>query len=78
MNATPVVAYLQVGVMVLLMRNPGQGIDEGDGLVIVLEAVAALDFIAVIAERPVGMNLRKQGLHFVRLQLAGFPLTVFF
>ena len=55
-HAVPV-ADPQIGVMVLLLCQPGQGIHEGDGLVIVIEAKAApLTIVSYNIKRGYGMD----------------------
>ena len=68
---------LEVGVMAFAVRHPGDGIHEGDGLIVILEVVGLADQVAVL---PPAFQLLHQAIGFRLRQrrhaaLAGFALS---
>jgi len=76
MDNAAVVSDFEIGVVILVVSDPGQCVDEGDGLVIVLEPETAMDHPAIFAERPVSVDFRYQRLYRTAVQLTGFALAV--
>ena len=59
LNATLVIANRKIGMMILAMRYPGNSIDEGDGLIIVLEVILFLQSgCREIPSRQAGASVR--------------------